>query len=248
MALIEDPDLAGVLLRSSNDDLSLLIDVITDKGKGRISLSSSVCRRLNNAKDGNQVNEEMRALVAEELLRFGGNSFMNLFRGGVGVPYRELVTDVASHVRASVPQEARCEEIELAIVQKVLLQSMDNMSEAERSSFFESHGASYVYGSGPASLAALIATLFASRHGAFNVAASVAHATMYAMLGRGLAMAGSATATRGLGLLIGPVGWALTAIWTAFDLASPAYRVTVPCVLQIAYMRQKSYSLQLTHG
>jgi len=28
-------------------------------------------------------------------------------------------------------------------------------------------------------------------------------------------------------------------LWTLADLSSPAYRVTVPCVVQLAYMRQK---------
>jgi Ubiquinol-cytochrome C chaperone len=47
---------------------------------------------------------------------------------------------------------------------------------------------------------------------------------------------------RSISAFAGPVGWAVTAIWTAFDLASPAYRVTVPCVVQLAYMRQKMKS------
>ena len=37
----------------------------------------------------------------------------------------------------------------------------------------------------------------------------------------------------------GPIGWALTGAWTAFDLAGPAKRVTVPAVIQIAVLRKK---------
>jgi uncharacterized protein YaaW (UPF0174 family) len=40
-------------------------------------------------------------------------------------------------------------------------------------------------------------------------------------------------------LLLGPVGWVLAGIWTAVDVAGPAYRVTVPCTLHIAMLRQK---------
>ena len=42
-----------------------------------------------------------------------------------------------------------------------------------------------------------------------------------------------------MAVFAGPVGWAVTAIWTIFDIASPAYRVTIPCVLHIAMLRQK---------
>lgn len=59
------------------------------------------------------------------------------------------------------------------------------------------------------------------------------------MLGRGLAAAANLTLARTAGTLIGPVGWALTGVWTAIELAGPAYRVTVPYVLHIAYLRQK---------
>jgi len=53
----------------------------------------------------------------------------------------------------------------------------------------------------------------------------------------------SSTTMRSVGTLAGPLGWAVTAIWTVFDLASPAYRVTVPSVIQIAYMRHKATEL-----
>ncbi|PVX82416.1 hypothetical protein C7402_109270 [Paraburkholderia unamae] len=45
---------------------------------------------------------------------------------------------------------------------------------------------------------------------------------------------------RYLSVAIGPVGWVISTLWTVAGLASPAYRVTLPCVVQIAYMRQKA--------
>ncbi len=45
---------------------------------------------------------------------------------------------------------------------------------------------------------------------------------------------------RWLSIFAGPIGWMLTAIWTAIDIVGPAYRVTIPCVIQIAYMRIKT--------
>ena len=42
-----------------------------------------------------------------------------------------------------------------------------------------------------------------------------------------------------MSILIGPIGWAITSIWTIIDIAGPAYRVTIPACIQIAYMRNK---------
>lgn len=239
MPIIHDADLADVLMSASTDDIGLLIDVITDSGKGRISLSSSVCRQLTAAREQG-ADESARAILAEELTRFGGNSLVNLFRGGSGVAYRELLADVASHVGAENKAKVSCAEMEMAVIAKVFEQSLARMSEEDRRTLFESLGATaYKPGMAPSALAAFLLSLRASGLGSYNLAAMVASATMSSLLGRGVVFAGSSTLGRGLAVLAGPLGWAITGIWTAFDLASPAYRVTVPCVIQIGHMRQK---------
>jgi len=43
--------------------------------------------------------------------------------------------------------------------------------------------------------------------------------------------------SRFFAIFTGPVGWVLTGIWTAFDIAGAAYRVTIPCTITIAYLR-----------
>ena len=47
-----------------------------------------------------------------------------------------------------------------------------------------------------------------------------------------------------MAIFAGPIGWLLTVIWTAIDVAGPAYRVTIPCCIQIAYMRRRSMMSQ----
>jgi len=67
----------------------------------------------------------------------------------------------------------------------------------------------------------------------------VVNGVMKALLGRGLSFAGNAALTRTMSILTGPIGWAITGIWTAVDIAGPAYRVTIPAVIQVAVLRQK---------
>ena len=220
-SLISDPNLAEVLRYADVDDLGVLIDHITDKGEGRISLSSDTCKTLTGAKSG-------------------GNSLLNLLRGGAGVPYKEILCDVASHVKADFNPKNDCAQIEIAILEAVLAQSVAKMNEQEKADLFAEFGSTYKPGAGPAVMAALQAAIKASGFGAFKLAAVVADAVAKAILGRGLAFGTTAGLMRSISVFAGPIGWTITAVWTAFDLGSPAYRVTVPCVIQIAYMRQKA--------
>lgn len=73
----------------------------------------------------------------------------------------------------------------------------------------------------------------------YRMATVVANAVAKQLLGKGLTFAANAALTRTIGVLAGPIGWIITGLWTAIDLAGPAYRVTVPCVIHIAYLRQK---------
>jgi uncharacterized protein YaaW (UPF0174 family) len=239
MSIVRDPDLADVLLSATDEDVEYLIDIITDHGNGRISLSSSVCHQLTMAKETG-VSELVRAMVAEELTRFGGNSLMNAFRGGDGVSYKTLLSEVANHLGAAQTTGSGCAEIELAIVRKFVGHLTGRMSEDDRAILFQSIGAIYRPGMGPAALTGLIATLGISGLASYRLAAFVASATMSQLIGRGVVLAiGSSALSKGLAVLAGPLGLAITGIWAVFDLASPAYRVIVPCVIQISHMRQK---------
>lgn len=73
----------------------------------------------------------------------------------------------------------------------------------------------------------------------YKISVIVANAVARTLLGRGICVAGNAALTRAIAVFAGPVGLALNALWLAIDIAGPAYRVTVPAVIQIAYIRAK---------
>ncbi len=60
-----------------------------------------------------------------------------------------------------------------------------------------------------------------------------------AIFQRGLSLGANATLTRGLSILAGPIGWIITGVWTAIDIAGPAYRVTIPACILVATLRLK---------
>ncbi|WP_211239022.1 ubiquinol-cytochrome C chaperone family protein [Desulfonatronum lacustre] len=67
----------------------------------------------------------------------------------------------------------------------------------------------------------------------------IVNAIMKALIGRDLSFAGNVALTRTMVIFTGPIGWIITGLWTAIDIAGPAYRVTIPAVIQVAALRQK---------
>lgn len=232
-----DNDLIDVLKAGSEDDLGVLADFITDSSKGRVALDSDIRIQLDAFKHNGTLGRNWR-LLAKEIQEFGGNSIVNVFRGN-GVPYREIVEDVADHLKVSCDKSESIEQLETKILLAVAIKSMQQMSPDEQQQFMAKISGGKVRGIGPGAIAALQAAVLAGGFSSFVLAVTVANAVARQLIGRGLAIAGNVALTRGLAVFAGPIGWAVTAIWAAFDLASPAYRVTVPCVIQIAYMRQK---------
>ncbi len=75
---------------------------------------------------------------------------------------------------------------------------------------------------------------------AYQLTTSIANAVAGKTLGGGLkAVAGKMVLTKILGVLVGPIGWAITGALVSVSLAGPAYRVTVPACFVVAALRKK---------
>ncbi|MBI5272277.1 MAG: hypothetical protein HY856_21710 [Burkholderiales bacterium] len=232
-----------LLAEASVDDLSVLVDYLTDKGAGRLALDADVTKTLTVASKAGAFGIEERLAIGAEIQAFGGNSLINAVRG-TGILYREVVRDVADRQKVAYNNFDTVETIENAILLVVAEKAWEKMSEDERKALVKELGLKKTVGIGPAALAAVIAAIRASGFAAFKFAAVVAQVVAKQVLGRGLAVATTAPLMKGMSVLAGPIGWAIAAAWTAFDMASPAYRVTVPCVIQLAYMRKKLQSVE----
>lgn len=256
--LISNPNSLFLVLKSADpEDLDILVDYITNKGEGRITLDDAVCKRLVACQAGNAYGEEDRHVIAREIRRFGGNTIANLVRDArnalmfsafdrllpdmlPSVEYREVVCDVTMHLKVSVHKDSSVPTMEDGIMRKMLADAYEKMSLEEKKALLDSLNLSDMSLLQPTALAAAIAAGRLAGFATYKLAAIVANAVAKALLGKGLTFAASGALMRGISVLIGPVGWILTGIWTLADMASPAYRVTVPCVVQLAYMRQKA--------
>lgn len=222
-----DDALVQLLFNADKGDIDLLIDYVTNTGKFGFSMSDSVKAVLQDAKRQDIPDEETLRLLVRELQHFGGNTFVNLFRRN-GVSYSEIVDDVASHLKMKVPAAASVEEKEALIIDCVFTSSWKKMSDDERSQILRGMGIS-------ASVSLDIPV--------WQKAALVANGLAQTTAGKVLPLIAGLGIGRVLGVLTGPVGLAITGLYTAYDISNPAFRVTLPCVVQIAWIRLKNSRL-----
>lgn len=219
-----DDALVQLLLNADKGDIDLLIDYVTNTGKFGFSMSDNVKAVLQDAKRQDIPDEETLRLLVRELQHFGGNTFVNLFRRN-GVNYSEIVDDVASHLKMKVQATASVEEKEALIIDCVFTSSWKKMSDDERSQILRDMGIN-----DSASMDIPV----------WQRAALVANSLAQTTAGKVLPLIAGLGIGRVLGVLTGPVGLAITGLYTAYDISNPAFRVTLPCVVQIAWIRLKN--------
>ncbi|KXB77073.1 DUF3944 domain-containing protein [Porphyromonas somerae] len=230
-----DPDL-GFLAEVNNEDLCVLVDYIVKNKDGNPRFTEELTEKDKYKECYPDSIQEMLPEVVQELQRFGGNSIVNFFRQK-GVPYKELLTDVCRKMKVSFASEASVEDREQALLLKMFDDSVAGLSEEELAKLMEQMNLPTQAFGKQAMLAALQLAIKNSGFMFYKMSVIVANQVARAMLGRGLTLAANAGITRGLSLFAGPIGWAVTLAWTAVDIASPAYRVTIPATVHIAYLR-----------
>lgn len=241
----EDTDLLPLLSDADNDDLAILVEFImkasTQELGGVPEFKTQNPRAVQEPPIYDGDHSRYAEDIAAEIQKFGGNTIINFFRGGKGVPYAEVLRDVADKLDVNYNEGADAATIESQIQIKVLEKAYEKMTEEERRDLLDAVGADHKGGI-PAVLPvmAIQAAIRLGGFAAYQMALIVANAVARQVLGHGLRLAANAGITRAMGILAGPIGWAITIIWTLLDVSGPAYRVTIPCVLQIAYMRQKT--------
>lgn len=235
--VLVDSDLTPILSACSDEDLIPLRDYILKASTNELESMDSYIAQPDHP--STYVDE-----MVYEIQTFGGNTFANFFRNG-GIPYAEVAYDVARRVKAKHDENASVQEIEWAILTKILEGAIENISQKDREQLeqvFREAGARNVDLNAGVPLSLIITQIGIRASGfvPYQLATIVANAVAKKVLGQGLKFAANAALTRSIGVLAGPIGWLLTGGWLIFDAAGPAYRITIPCVCHVAYLRLKS--------
>ena len=114
------------------------------------------------------------------------------------------------------------------------------MSESEKQDLLKEIGEGKNYSiTGPALTTAFITIFRMGGFKSYQLTVIIANAIVKAVLGHGLRLGANAGLTKIMSILTGPIGWVITGIWTAIDIAGPATRITIPSVVYVAMLRKK---------
>lgn len=242
--MLEDKDLE-FLKECSHEDLDNLVHLlIYDKdGKKRISekLSTSEAYKKHYPKHLLYYQE-----VISEFQCYGGNTIANTLRGGKGVPYREILEDVCTNNKIKYDKTIDTESLEKLLMLTVIEHSLEKMNDEQRKELLLTLNIKSTDLTNQTIMIAIQTAARSSGFGTYRLSVIVANAVVKQLTGKGISLVGNQVLTKSISALSGPVGWAITSLWTIYDIAGPAYRVTIPAVLEIAYLRQNLKEKQRT--
>lgn len=231
----KDKDLE--FLRYTNDEmLGVLVTYLTTDKDGKTRYTETLTGdKQFQAANGNY--QQVWQQIAGELQYFGGDTLVNLFRRS-GVEYKEILIDVCKKLSIKTDYKSDAIDIEQALLAKLFQDSWEKMTESERDILRKELKIDTSLTSS-AALATIIATIRMGSFMSYQVAIIVANAVATTLLGRSLTLAANASLARAIGIFTGPIGIAITILLTVPAISGPAFRVTLPSVVQIAAMRQQ---------
>lgn len=219
-----------------NEDLRVLCDILTHDRLGNIRITE----QLTSTDEYNRnYPEDMLFLVPQisnELLKYGSNTLATFWHNEPD-SYETVLRRVCKQMDVRTMEQDSVTKMERNLLTTLCQDTLNKMSERELRLLANENGIPDKRLTRQALTAALLMAVRTSRAVLTRIAARVIQYIVEIITIRGVATAGIETATRAVSGALGPIGWIALGAWTVYDISSPAYRVCVPAVLQVAYMR-----------
>ena len=219
-----------------NEDLRVLCDILTHDRLGNIRITEQL-----TATDEYNRNypEDMLFLVPQisnELLKYGSNTLATFWHNEPD-SYETVLRRVCKQMDVRTMEQDSVAKMEHNLLTTLCQDTLNKMSERELRLLANENGIPDKTLTRQALTAALLMAIRTSRAVLTRIVARIIQYIVELVTVRGVATAGIETATRAVSGALGPIGWIALGAWTVYDISSPAYRVCVPAVLQVAYMR-----------
>ena len=219
-----------------NEDLRVLCDILTHDRLGNIRITE----QLTSTDEYNRnYPEDMLFLVPQisnELLKYGSNTLATFWHNEPD-SYQTVLHRVCKQMDVRTMEQDSVAKMEHNLLTTLCQDTLNKMSERELRLLANENGIPDKTLTRQALTAALLMAIRTSRAVLTRIAARVIQYIVEIVTIRGVATAGIETATRAVSSALGPIGWIALGAWTVYDISSPAYRVCVPAVLQVACMR-----------
>ncbi len=136
----KDDDLA-FLQYCSEGDLQVLARYLTHDKDGEPRITSELLEDKDFKAQSGDAEQHKRCwhLIAGELQHFGGDTFVNVFRGG-GVLYKEVLSDVCGKLKVKFEKNDSAYEIENKLLDKFISDSWEKMSAEQKEELLKGVG------------------------------------------------------------------------------------------------------------
>jgi|GEM_PF-34287 len=237
MSYTYDADLE-FLGQCSDEQLRELADILMKDKDGKLRYTEEITKTKEYKIYEHRYSRYWK-ILAGELQLFGGNSVVNnIFRFGRGVKYDEILNDVLDKINVPYNKSSHIINKEDALIEKIFSDMLEDMPEEKKMELVKDMDLKVTGFGNQAIMAAVQAGIRAGGFLSYQITVIVANYIARLLLGRGLTLATNTALTKGLSLFIGPIGWVVTGVWTAFDITGPAMRVTLPACVIVAFLRK----------
>lgn len=230
-----DKDLTALFKECDNEDLDPIVNII-------LSATSQTLTVQKEYKEHTGDHKTYVDAIVYEINSFGGNSLANLVRGH-GVPYAEMVRDVAGKLGVKTGPTDTIASLEMKIILRILKLSYEQLGEDDQLALRElldlGDELDFSEGFPEDEIGSRLGTAGQSLIGdrIQNAIRTAARSAQIRQTLVGLVKSGiTKIATAGLG---GPVSWTLAIGQTIYDLFGPSYTIALGLVAQIGLLRQK---------
>ncbi len=213
------------LSNCNNDQLQLLCDMLTyDPKDGKKRYTETLTQRASYLSYYPSEMKKMLPAVIDEYQKFGGNTIANMLRGH-GVSYRVILRDVCKALDMKCSDADSVETMEIALLKRTAQKLAESLSEEDASIEVLKNDIIRFCNNEldcPDRVIGVLLLSFAPKLTQMGLS------IVYTSVGRGLIAR----------LPLGPAFWIVGGVWTLFDVASPAFRVTIPATIIIACLRR----------
>lgn len=214
----------------TNEELAPLVKILTES-------STSQLDTKDNYKEYYPNHIKYIDDIIHDYETFGGNTFANMWRG-YGVGYSEILKDVCKQMKVNIPNNASLEAMELSLITKITEEAVEKMTPDELKEFAQGIDPTATNFSKQAVLIIARTAIKQAGFTAYKLLVNLIYTIGTKILGKTVPFVVYQTSTKWLGAFAGPIGLVLTSAWTLYDIAGPAFRVTIPATIYIASLRQ----------
>lgn len=222
----------------SSADLDVLVQVLIKEVGGVFRMSENLTKSELYRKHAPNHSFYWEK-IACEIQCFGANTFATLWRGGHGVEYKKILIDVCSIMKVNFDPHSSVESIELNMLMKIMIDSLEKKTAEQLKELVVELKLDTTDFTKQAVIAAIQAGVRNGGLLAYRIASIVANQGARPFAALGLSLSASAVNERAFYISAGLIGRIITGLWYACAISRPAFRVTIPCVIQIAFLRLK---------